>query len=107
VVIEVSERFGGRMASVVKEPSAPAHRQPQARARRRRRRQRRPRDALERAIGVIYRRQTRTSEPLVRGRRARQFDALVHIDHTRAVEPLEPTQAWTLGEPPETYRTAL
>jgi hypothetical protein len=51
--------------------------------------------------------QTRTSELLVRGQRARQFDALVHIDHTRAVEPLEPTQAWTLGEPPETYPTAL
>jgi erythromycin esterase-like protein len=107
VVIEVTERFGGRMASVVKEPSAPAHRQPQARARRRRRRQLRPRDALERAIGVIYRPQTRTSELLVRRQRARQFDALVHIDHTRAVEPLERTQARALGEPPETYPTAL
>ena len=31
----------------------------------------------------------------------------VDIDHTRAVEPLEPTQARTLGEPPETYPTAL
>jgi erythromycin esterase-like protein len=103
VVIEVTERYGVRR----QEPSAPARREPQARARRRRRRQLRPRDALERAIGVIYRPQTRTSELLVRGQRARQFDALVHIDHTRAVEPLEPTQAWTLGEPPETYPTAL
>ena len=89
------------------EPSAPARRKPQARARRRRRRQLRPRDALERAIGVIYRPQTRTSELLVRGPRARQFDALVHIDHARAVEPLERAQARTLGEPPETYPTAL
>lgn len=38
---------------------------------------------------------------------ARQFDALVHIDHSRAVEPLERTQTWDLGEPPETYPTAL
>ena len=36
----------------------------------------------------------------------RQFDALVHIDHTRAVEPLERTQTWERGEPPETYPTA-
>lgn len=89
------------------EPSAPACRKAQARARRRRRRQPRPRDALERAIGVICRPQTRTSEPLVRRQRARQFDALVHIDHARAVEPLERAQARTLGEPPETYPTAL
>jgi erythromycin esterase-like protein len=95
------------MASVVKEPSAPAHRQPQARARRRRRRQLRPRDALERAIGVIYRPQGRAPEPPVRRQRERQFDALVHIDHTRAVEPFERTQAWEPGEPPETYPTAL
>ena len=38
---------------------------------------------------------------------ARQFDALVHIDHARAVEPFERAQAWALGEPPETYPTAL
>jgi hypothetical protein len=31
----------------------------------------------------------------------------VHIDHARAVEPFERAQAWTLGEPPETYSTAL
>ena len=47
------------------------------------------------------------SEPLVRRQRPLQLDALVHIDHTRAVEPLERTQAWELGEPPETYPTAL
>jgi hypothetical protein len=35
-----------------------------------------------------------------------QFDAVVHIDRTRAVEPLERSQAWT-AEPPETYPTAL
>jgi erythromycin esterase-like protein len=106
LVIEVTERFGGRMASVVKSLRR-ARCKPQARARRCRRRQLRPRDALERAIGVIHQPLSRTSEPLVRRQRARQFDALVHIDHARAVEPLERTQAWTLGELPETYTTAL
>jgi hypothetical protein len=30
---------------------------------------------------------------------AGQFDAVIHIDQTRAVEPLERTAAWQLGEP--------
>jgi putative phosphoribosyl transferase len=38
---------------------------------------------------------------------SQQFDALVHIDVTRAVEPLERTGTWERGEPPETYPTAL
>ena len=38
---------------------------------------------------------------------AHQFDAVVHIDRTRAVEPLERTLTWQRGEPPETYPTAL
>ena len=43
----------------------------------------------------------------VRGRhyfRARvsdQFDAVIHIDETRAVEPLERTTRWQLGDVPE------
>jgi hypothetical protein len=32
---------------------------------------------------------------------------LVHIDVTRAVEPLERGQRWALPEPPETYPSAL
>ena len=62
---------------------------------------------LERAIGVIYRPQTERQSHWFAASAAQQFDALVHIDHTRAVEPLERTQAWELGEPPETYPTAL
>jgi len=31
----------------------------------------------------------------------------VHIDSTRAVEPLERTPVWELGEPPETYPSAV
>jgi hypothetical protein len=36
---------------------------------------------------------------------ADQFDAVIHIDDTRAVEPLERTARWEQGEAevPETY----
>ena len=30
-------------------------------------------------------------------------DAVIHIDETRAVEPLERTSVWDKGELPETY----
>jgi erythromycin esterase-like protein len=62
---------------------------------------------LERAIGVIYRPQTERQSHWFAASATQQFDALVHIDHTRAVEPLERTQTWELGEPPETYPSAL
>ena len=32
-----------------------------------------------------------------------QFDAIVHFDETRALEPLERTSIWDSGELPETY----
>jgi Erythromycin esterase homolog len=66
---------------------------------------RRPR--LERAIGVIYRPETERPSHYFHARLAGQFDAVIHIDETRAVEPLERTPGWELGEPPETYPTAL
>ena len=62
---------------------------------------------LERAIGVIYHPQTERQSHWFAASAARQYDALVHIDTTRAVEPLERTSAWELGEPPETYPSAL
>lgn len=62
---------------------------------------------LERAIGVIYRPQTERQSHYFGASASRQFDALVHIDHTRAVEPLERSPRWRQGEPPETYPTAL
>jgi hypothetical protein len=36
-----------------------------------------------------------------------QFDAILHYDETRAVEPLERTTEWEAGEVPETYPSAL
>ena len=61
---------------------------------------------LERAIGVVYRPHTERHSHYFEARLAAQFDAVVHVDHTRAVEPLDRPQQWT-AEPPETYPTAL
>jgi erythromycin esterase-like protein len=62
---------------------------------------------LERAIGVIYRPETERASHYFHADLAGQFDAVVHVDETRAVEPLERSAGWELGEPPETYPTAL
>ena len=58
---------------------------------------------LERAIGVIYRPETERQSHYFHARLADQFDAVIHIDETRAVEPLERTREWEAGELPETY----
>jgi erythromycin esterase-like protein len=62
---------------------------------------------LERAIGVIYRPETERQSHYFYADLANQFDAVIHIDETRAVEPLERTAGWERGELPETYPTAL
>jgi erythromycin esterase-like protein len=62
---------------------------------------------LERAIGVIY---VPTSERISHyfyASMPEQFDALIHIDHTRAVEPLEKNAEWIEGEFPDTYPAGL
>jgi erythromycin esterase-like protein len=67
---------------------------------------RRPR--LERAIGVIYRPETERQSHYFHARLAEQFDAVLHFDETRAVEPLEPSVHWEAGEePPETYPSGM
>jgi erythromycin esterase-like protein/predicted phosphoribosyltransferase len=62
---------------------------------------------LERAIGVIYRPETERQSHYFRARVADQFDAVIHIDETRALEPLERTARWETGEVPETYPWAV
>ena len=62
---------------------------------------------LERAIGVVYRPRTERQSHYFRARLADQFDALIHIDETRAVEPLERTARWEEGEVPETFPYAV
>jgi erythromycin esterase-like protein len=62
---------------------------------------------LERAIGVIYRPDTERQSHWFHARLPQQFDAVIHLDYTTAVEPLERTALWDAGEPPETYPTGL
>ena len=66
---------------------------------------RRPR--LQRAIGVIYRPQTERISHYFHARLAEQFDAMIHLDQTRALEPLERAAGEHVEEPAETYPTGL
>jgi erythromycin esterase-like protein len=61
---------------------------------------------LERAIGVLYRPETERASHYFTARLPEQFDLLVHIDRTRALEPLE---KWGRHEVdlPETYPTGV
>ena len=62
---------------------------------------------LERAIGVIYRPETERQSHYFHARLSDQFDAVLHFDETRAVEPLETTAEWEAGEVPETFPFAV
>ncbi|HEV8254352.1 MAG TPA: erythromycin esterase family protein, partial [Vicinamibacteria bacterium] len=61
---------------------------------------------LERAIGVIYRPETERLSHYFHARLATQFDVVIHVDETRAVEPLE-----RIAEPepevPETFPSGI
>src|SRR5437764_15477930 len=64
---------------------------------------------LERAIGVIYLPKTERVSHYFHARLPEQFDAVLHFDETRAVEPLDRTTQWEVGETeiPETYPWAV
>ncbi len=62
---------------------------------------------LERAIGVVYLPESEYVSHYFCARLADQFDAVLHFDKTRAVEPLERASEWEAGEAPETFPTAL
>jgi erythromycin esterase-like protein len=62
---------------------------------------------LERAIGVIYRPDTERQSHYFHARLSEQFDALLHFDETRAVEPLERSPHWTDAEAPETFPSGM
>lgn len=53
---------------------------------------------LERAIGVIYLPQTERVSHYFSAQLPGQFDALIHLDTTRAVEPLDRPTAWEDGD---------
>lgn len=65
------------------------------------------RPRLERAIGVIYHPESERLSHYFHTQLPKQFDAILHYDNTRAVEPLERTPLWERGEVPETFPSAL
>jgi erythromycin esterase-like protein len=64
---------------------------------------------LQRAIGVIYRPETERQSHYYGVDLPRQFDAMIHLDETRAIRALEPGEHWDRGieELPETYPTGI
>lgn len=62
---------------------------------------------LQRAIGVIYQPRSERLSHYFHTRLPAQFDAMIHIDDTRALEPLVPEPQWHAGEAPETYPSGL
>jgi len=62
---------------------------------------------LERAIGVIYLPESERASHYFHARISEQFDAVIHFEHTRAVEPLEIALEWTAGEPAETFPSGV
>ncbi len=62
---------------------------------------------LERAIGVVYLPQSERTSHYFESELASRFDFVVHVDETRAVEPLERDSRWEEGEFPDTWPTSL
>ncbi len=62
---------------------------------------------LQRAIGVVYLPETERISHYFNARLLSQFDAMIHIDETRALEPLERGASWTPDELPETYPSGV
>lgn len=58
---------------------------------------------LQRAIGVLYLPQTERQSHYFFSKLPEQFDAIIHIDTTHALTPMEPTALWHKGEIFETY----
>jgi erythromycin esterase-like protein len=61
---------------------------------------------LERAIGVVYNPETERASHYFRARLSEQFDAVIHVDTTTALNPLE---RWSREDAdlPETYPTGV
>jgi erythromycin esterase-like protein len=62
---------------------------------------------LERAIGVIYLPESERLSHYFHAALAAQFDAIIHMDRTKAVKPLDPSEHWTDEEVQETYPTGI
>jgi erythromycin esterase-like protein len=64
-------------------------------------------ERLQRAIGVIYRPETERRSHYFFAHLADQFDAVIHCDESRALEPLEPLAQLEPEEAPETWPSGL
>jgi erythromycin esterase-like protein len=64
-------------------------------------------ERLERAIGVVYRPRTERVSHYFGCRLSDQFDAVIHIDETSALVPLDRPEGWHAGEVPETFPTGV
>jgi erythromycin esterase-like protein len=62
---------------------------------------------LERAIGVLYLPHTERASHYFHAVLPSQFDHVIHIDETCAVEPLERGESWHFEEVAETYPSGL
>ena len=62
-----------------------------------------PEPLLQRAIGVIYLPHSERGSHYFHARLPAQFDAVIHLDETRALEPLGPGEQWLSAEVPETW----
>jgi hypothetical protein len=64
---------------------------------------------LERAIGVIYLPESERLSHYFYATLPRQFDAIVHIDRTQAVIPLDRPSGWLMseGDAPETFPSGI
>lgn len=65
------------------------------------------RPRLERAIGVIYRPETERLSHYFDAYLAMQFDAVIHFDHTRALEPMDRVASWSHEDAPETFPAGM
>jgi erythromycin esterase-like protein len=62
---------------------------------------------LQRAIGVIYRPETERFSHYFQADLPAQFDGMIHIDTTRAVEPIDPAESGVGAELPNTFPSGL
>jgi hypothetical protein len=62
---------------------------------------------LQRFVGVIYHPATERMSHYYHAVLPKQFDAIIHIDRTTALQPLQATPHWHRGELEETYPWGL
>lgn len=65
------------------------------------------RPRLQRAIGAIYRPESERVCHYFRCRLSAQFDAVIHLDRTKAIVPFERTAGWAAAEVHETHPYAI